>query len=71
MMTDTTVSWKVLGSAWPGHFNKTIAEAMQANIETVGIPTWTDDEQKLAKALQKEMKVPETGLPMRNIGDIS
>src|SRR5579862_6058903 len=65
MMTDTTVSQRVLGSAWPGHFNKTIAEAMQANIETVGLPQWTDDEQKLAKALQREMKVPETGLPMR------
>jgi len=65
MMTDTTVSWKVLGSAWPGHFNKTIAQVMQANIETVGLPEWTDDEVKLAKALQKEMKVPETGLPTK------
>src|SRR5436190_3735639 len=65
MMTDTTVTWKVLGSAWPGHFNKTIAQTMQANIETVGVPEWTDDEVKLAKALQKEMKVPETGLPTK------
>src|SRR5262245_24749450 len=65
MMTDTTVSWKVLGSAWPGHFNKTIAQTMQANIEAVGVPQWTDDEVKLAKALQKEMKVPEIGLPMK------
>jgi len=65
MMTDTTVSWKVLGSAWPGHFNKTVAQVMQANIETVGLPEWTDDEVKLAKALQKEMKVPEIGLPTK------
>jgi aminobenzoyl-glutamate utilization protein B len=65
LMTNTEVSMKVLGSAWPGHFNKTIAETMQANIETVGLPQWTDDEQKLAKALQHEMKVPETGLPTR------
>src|SRR5436190_8893974 len=65
MMTDTTVAWKVLGSAWPGHFNKTIAQTMQANIERVGVPEWTDDEVKLAKALQKEMKVPETGLPTK------
>jgi len=65
MMTDTTVSFKVLGSAWPGHFNKTIAQTMQANIEAVGVPEWTDDEVKLAKALQKEMKVPETGLPTK------
>src|SRR5262245_1930479 len=65
MMTDTTVTSRILGSAWPAHFNKTIAETMQANIETVGLPQWTDDEVRLAKALQKEMKVPETGLPTR------
>ncbi|HYM24120.1 MAG TPA: amidohydrolase [Vicinamibacterales bacterium] len=65
MMTDTTVTQKVLGSAWPGHFNKTVAQVMQANIETVGVPEWTDDEVKLAKALQKEMKVPEIGLPTK------
>src|ERR1051325_11233175 len=65
MMTDTTVTSKVLGSAWPAHFNKTNAETMQANIETVGLPQWTEDEVRLAKALQKEMKVPEIGLPTR------
>jgi aminobenzoyl-glutamate utilization protein B len=70
MMTDTEVSMKVLGSAWPGHFNKTVAETMHANIEKVGLPTWSDADQALAKAVQREMKVPETGLatkinPMR------
>jgi aminobenzoyl-glutamate utilization protein B len=63
MMTDTEVaSMRVLGSAWPGHFNKTVAEAMHANIEKVGLPEWTEAEQTLAKALQKELKVPEVGL---------
>ena len=62
MMTDTTVTSRVLGSAWPGHFNKTIAETMHANIEKVGLPEWTEAEQTLAKALQKELKVPEVGL---------
>jgi aminobenzoyl-glutamate utilization protein B len=62
MMTDTTVSSRVLGSAWPGHFNKTLAETMYANIKTVGLPTWTEADQTLAKALQRELKVPETGL---------
>ena len=65
MMTDTTYTMKVLGSAWPAHFNKTIAQTMQANIETVGLPQWSDEEVRLAKALQHEMKVPETGLPTR------
>jgi len=70
MMTDTEVSMRVLGSAWPGHFNKTIAEVMNANIEKVGLPAWTDADQTLAKALQHELKVPEVGMatklqPMR------
>jgi aminobenzoyl-glutamate utilization protein B len=62
MMTDTDVSSKLLGSAWPGHFNKTIAETMQANIEKVGLPQWSEADQALAKALQHELKVPEVGL---------
>ncbi len=62
MMTDTEYSMRVLGSAWPGHFNKTVAETMYANIEKVGLPEWSEADQSLAKALQKEMKVPETGL---------
>ena len=62
MMTDTEVSSKLLGSAWPGHFNKTIAETMQANIEKVGLPQWSEADQALAKALQHELKVPEVGL---------
>jgi aminobenzoyl-glutamate utilization protein B len=62
MMTDTDVSSKLLGSAWPGHFNKTIAETMYANIEKVGLPQWSEADQTLAKALQHELKVPEKGL---------
>jgi aminobenzoyl-glutamate utilization protein B len=62
MMTDTEVSMKVLGSAWPGHFNKPVAETMHANIEKVGLPVWSEADIALAKAVQREMKVPETGL---------
>jgi aminobenzoyl-glutamate utilization protein B len=62
LMTDTEFSMRVLGSAWPGHFNKTVAETMYANIEKVGLPEWSEADQTLAKALQREMKVPETGL---------
>src|SRR5690349_18598962 len=63
MMTDTEMSsMRVLGSAWPGHFNKTVAETMYANIEKVGLPQWSEADQALAKAVQREMKVPETGL---------
>jgi aminobenzoyl-glutamate utilization protein B len=62
MMTDTEYSMRVLGSAWPGHMNKTVAETMYANIEKVGLPQWSEADQALAKAVQREMKVPETGL---------
>ncbi|NUR53952.1 MAG: amidohydrolase [Acidobacteria bacterium] len=49
---------KVLGSAWPQHFNKVVAETTWANIQKVGLPRWSDDDQQLAKALQKELKNP-------------
>jgi aminobenzoyl-glutamate utilization protein B len=62
MMTNTEFTTRVLGSAWPGHMNKTVAETMYANIEAVGLPQWTDADQTLAKALQHELKVPEVGL---------
>ena len=52
-MTDTKFSSKVLGSAWPRHFNKVIAETMYENIKEVGLPTWSEKDQKLAKAVQK------------------
>jgi len=62
MMTDTEYTMRVLGSAWPGHFNKTVAETMYANIERVGLPQWSEADIALAKALQHELKVPEVGL---------
>jgi aminobenzoyl-glutamate utilization protein B len=62
LMTNTTYTERVLGSAWPAHMNKTVAETEYANIETVGLPQWTDGDQTLAKALQHELKVPEVGL---------
>src|SRR5579864_1930091 len=65
LMTDTTVTSRLLGSAWPGYFSKPIAEAMYENIKKVGLPQWSEDDQTLAKALQREMKVPVRGLPTK------
>jgi aminobenzoyl-glutamate utilization protein B len=62
LMTDTTFTSRLLGCAWPGHFNKPIAEAMYENIRKVGLPQWSEEDQTLAKALQKELKVPVRGL---------
>lgn len=55
LMTDTKVSSRILGSAWPRHFNKVIAETMYENIQETGLPEWSEGDQKLAKALQKEL----------------
>ena len=60
MMTDTKVSRKVLGSAWPRHFNKVIAETMYDNIKVVGLPEWSEDDQTLAMALQREVNSYDT-----------
>jgi aminobenzoyl-glutamate utilization protein B len=62
MMTDTKVTRKVIGTAAPRHFNKTLAETLQSNIERVGLPKWTDDEQTFAKAVQRLVEGKEDGL---------
>jgi aminobenzoyl-glutamate utilization protein B len=62
LMTNTSFTEKVLGSAWPPHFNQIIAEAMYRNIQKVGLPQWSEADQTLAKALQKELGVPQKGL---------
>jgi aminobenzoyl-glutamate utilization protein B len=61
-MTGTTVDHKLVGSAWPPFFNKVIAEVQQKNIETVGMPKWSEADQTLAKALQKEVGAKVEGL---------
>ena len=36
LMTDTTLTRRIVGAAWPRHFNRPLALAMQRNIEAVG-----------------------------------
>jgi aminobenzoyl-glutamate utilization protein B len=56
LMTGAKVeSIRILGSAWPGYFNKPIAEAATANAQKVGLPKWSEDDQALAKAVQTEV----------------
>lgn len=58
MMTNTKVSYQILGTAWPGHFNKPLAEAMHANIKKVGMPKWDDKDIQLAKGVQALVEAP-------------
>ena len=60
LMSDTKVTKKVLGSAWPRHFNKIIAETMYLNMVNVGLPKWSEADQALAMALQKEVGARDT-----------
>ena len=62
MMTNTSVTSRVLGAAWPGHFNKPVAQAMYENIKHVGLPKWSDADQELARGLQRELRSPPSGL---------
>jgi aminobenzoyl-glutamate utilization protein B len=76
LMTKTKVSSRVLGSAWPRHFNKVIAEKMYENIQTIGLPEWSEADQQLAKAVQEEVnsnnkkglatELSELGKPQKN-----
>ncbi len=73
LMTNTKWTSRILGTAYPQHMNKTVAETMYENIKTVGLPVWSEADQTLAKALQKELgnagqeglavKLGEIGLP--------
>lgn len=66
LMTGTTMTSKVLGTAWPRHYNKVIAETMYENIKEVGLPEWSDADQKLAKAVQTEVNSEKIeGLPTK------
>lgn len=62
MMTDTTMTERVIGATWDGHFNRPLAELLQSNIERVGMPEWSEADQALAKAVQRELQQEEDGL---------
>jgi aminobenzoyl-glutamate utilization protein B len=67
LMTRTTMTSKILGTAWPRHFNKPMAEAMYQNITQVGLPNWSEADQALALAVQREVNSPKdtTGLAVK------
>lgn len=62
MMTNCEVETDVMAAVWPVRGNETIARAIQRNIEAVGMPAWTAEEQAFARALQKGADKPQDGL---------
>ncbi len=57
----TLDSVTVLTAIHQRHSNKGMAEIIQRNIELIGMPEWTEQEQLFAKALQRELGAKETG----------
>ena len=62
MMTNTTFTVDVLSAVWPLRCNRTLAELVQRNIEVVGMPAWSEEEDRLARELQENAKVKVVGL---------
>lgn len=54
---------RVLTGIHQRHSNRGMAELIQSNIELVGMPEWTEDENEYARALQKELGAEEKGYP--------
>lgn len=61
-MAGVTMTQKIVGAAWPGHFNKALAYALHANIKAAGMPQWSEADQQLARAAQKMNKARADGL---------
>jgi len=70
LMTDTEMSYRIMGTAYPRHFNRPIAEAMHEHIEAVGLPEWSEADQSLARAIQAEMGGEVEGL-RSEVNDLS
>lgn len=62
LMTDTTMEYRIKAAGWPQLGNKVIAEDIQKNIDMVGMPKWSDDEQRFARDFQKSAGRKEIGL---------
>jgi aminobenzoyl-glutamate utilization protein B len=66
LLTETKVDTiMTVGSGWSAHFSRPVAEAMYRNIEKVGMPAWSAEDQALARGLQRELGAPDSGLSTR------
>jgi aminobenzoyl-glutamate utilization protein B len=63
MMTGTTMDPpEFVASAWPQLGNKVLSENLVANMELVGLPKWSADEEAFAKEFQNANDKPALGL---------
>jgi aminobenzoyl-glutamate utilization protein B len=62
LMTNTSLETDVISAIWPVRGNRTLAELFQREIECLGPPDWSKEEDDLARAVQAKAKVPVEGL---------
>jgi aminobenzoyl-glutamate utilization protein B len=62
LMTGCTYEARILSVDWPNRANKIMAEVLQRNIEQVGMPQWSEEEEALAKKVQEKNHLPVVGL---------
>ncbi|MEI7680448.1 MAG: amidohydrolase [Betaproteobacteria bacterium] len=62
LMTGTRMEMEFVASAWPQLANKVMAEAIQKNIDVVGLPKWSDEEVKFARDFQTSLGLKPVGL---------
>jgi len=65
LMSNTKVEIDVMSAVWPVRGNRTLAELVEREIETVGLPNWSEEEDALARAVQAKVNVPVEGLARR------
>jgi aminobenzoyl-glutamate utilization protein B len=70
LATDTElVEVRTLTAIHQSHHNKLLAEIIQANIEIIGMPEWSEEHHVFAKSLQKDLGVDEKGMP-HEVGEL-
>ena len=62
IMTNTELEVEVKTAVWPVRGNQALAEALQSNIDVIGMPAWNEDEHDLARNLQAANNADEIGL---------
>ena len=63
MATETEVEREIITVTHHKIPNKVLAECFRDNMLKIGVPQFSEEEQEKAKAIQRELGKPETGLP--------
>ncbi len=62
LMTGCTYEANIISVCWPNRANRVMAEVLQRNIQLVGMPQWSEEEEALARKVQEKNHLPVIGL---------